>query len=417
MGSPVAVGSFAPTIRSESSVPRARCRIDRWCAGAWQPVSEHFTQEEASAALALLQQQEPDAWFRIVRRNDVDVDAAPDAMPSPDALLRAPGPVLVADRDRPAGGWRGNRRSDDRRGSAAARAAGFACLAGLCALVAAASWLGPAAVEPVSRSALAPGGAEAGATAAGSLPVLPAWEVPAILADVWSEGADCTGTGVRFLPDAVLQTDTSGTLSAFAVAGYHREPGDAVRVAHAGGASITYQRSGDRLLLQRARIAGIEITPQRPVALVRCADGEMLPAAAAATEAGPLPNTPQTAFRLAVEAHDDLAATLAIARGLPVAAPLPAAGNPLPMEWAVRHGRAVLIGKLAAAGADPDAPAVDGWPLLSLAVRNGDVAVVEALLEAGADPEVRDADGLTPLQRAGAMNHQLLIDVLFAAGR
>lgn len=355
-----------------------------------------------------MRQREPDAWFRIVHRSDDTTTAPPE--PAPRAL-----PSLTNTEERPRTGIRERPRP---AGTGAARVAGLLGLAGLLALVLAAGLgaFGPA--EPLSRSALVAG--DSGA--AGETPALPdpfagAAGVPAALAGRWSPpGADCAAGEVRFLPGHELRTAADGGRRALAVDGYRQEDGGAVQIAYAGGATVTYASAPARLVIRRARIAGIEIAPQRALELVRCS-GPTVPLPAGTTMVlAQLPDTPQAAFRLAVEAHDDLAAALAIARGLPVSAPLSATG-PMPIELAVRQGRSVLVGKLAAAGGDPNQAGAGGAPLLLLATRAQDVAVVEALLAAGADPRRRGPDGTSALEQAAALDNQLLVDILFAASR
>ncbi|MEV6682530.1 HEAT repeat domain-containing protein [Streptomyces erythrochromogenes] len=67
---------------------------------------------------------------------------------------------------------------------------------------------------------------------------------------------------------------------------------------------------------------------------------------------------------------------------------------------AVRTGDAERVRDLLGAGADPDAAAEDGLPVLCTAVAAYDAAVTEALVEAGADPDRPLPDGTTPLLRA-----------------
>ncbi|MEV7671385.1 ankyrin repeat domain-containing protein [Streptomyces sp. NPDC088752] len=67
---------------------------------------------------------------------------------------------------------------------------------------------------------------------------------------------------------------------------------------------------------------------------------------------------------------------------------------------AVRRGDAEAVTALLEAGADPDAVADDGLPVLCLAVAACDAAVAEALVEGGADPDRELPDGTTPLVRA-----------------
>ena len=91
-----------------------------------------------------------------------------------------------------------------------------------------------------------------------------------------------------------------------------------------------------------------------------------------------------------------------------------------PLHAAVAEGDLEALKALLAAGADPNAEALDdGIPLgtsLHLAAENGNLEFVRVLLAAGADLDARDGDGATPLHLAAAHGHPELVQALLAAG-
>ncbi|MGF1624382.1 MAG: ankyrin repeat domain-containing protein [Alphaproteobacteria bacterium] len=397
----------------QSPLPEGRCRIDCWSGDGWHPVADVGDRADPHDALDELRRREPKTLFRIVRPLDMasplaGTSQSPPPAPRPEPRVRAAPPAKPARRRYPA------------------QLAGALGLVSLVALACAAHWSAPAVPELTSRSAAAKPMDAPGSPPLGESPAAPAADgvaaaTPALLAGRWSAaGSDCSLGEVRFLPDRELRIAADGGQRAIAVAGYLPAADAQVLVAYVGGATASYAAAADRLTLQRARIAQIDISPQQPMVLERCVGPS--PVADPGLQAGEpaldrLANTPAVAFRLAVQVADDLAATLALARGLRPTESLGAGSAQSPLAWAVSHGRAVLVGKLVAAGADPNAVDAEGVTLLSQAVRRADVAVVEALLAAGADPRLPDPDGRRPIEVAAALDHQLLIDLLFAARR
>ena len=71
-----------------------------------------------------------------------------------------------------------------------------------------------------------------------------------------------------------------------------------------------------------------------------------------------------------------------------------------PIARAAKLGDAGLVGRLLAAGADPDQPGAEGSTALMWAANRGAVAAVRQLLAAGADPRARAEDGWTPKKAA-----------------
>ena len=68
--------------------------------------------------------------------------------------------------------------------------------------------------------------------------------------------------------------------------------------------------------------------------------------------------------------------------------------------WAAAEGHALVVGPLAAAGADVDERSDGGFTPLAFAVRAGHAGAVEALANAGADVNLALPDGTSPLHLA-----------------
>ncbi|QID16205.1 ankyrin repeat domain-containing protein [Nitrogeniibacter mangrovi] len=86
------------------------------------------------------------------------------------------------------------------------------------------------------------------------------------------------------------------------------------------------------------------------------------------------------------------------------------------LALAAADGRAELVRKLLAAGADPDRRGEAGFTPLGVAALRGHAAVVRLLLRHGADPDKRGADGAPPLVNAVRLGHRHIVDTLLAAG-
>ncbi|MBX9625309.1 MAG: acyltransferase family protein [Gemmataceae bacterium] len=99
-------------------------------------------------------------------------------------------------------------------------------------------------------------------------------------------------------------------------------------------------------------------------------------------------------------------------------APRPAvsAGKSALVE-AVKKGDAVAVTRLAAGGADPNAPDPEtGLPPLGWAALYGDAGAARALLDAGADPNGKDRAGYRPLHSAVFLGHPEVAGVLLDRG-
>lgn len=83
---------------------------------------------------------------------------------------------------------------------------------------------------------------------------------------------------------------------------------------------------------------------------------------------------------------------------------------------AIASGEAVDVGKLLAAGANPNARDLLAEPPLVLAARRGDPEIVRQLLRAGAAPDIKGARGFRPLVLAALRDHRRVVDLLIAAG-
>ncbi|MEU2630138.1 ankyrin repeat domain-containing protein [Kitasatospora sp. NPDC007106] len=94
---------------------------------------------------------------------------------------------------------------------------------------------------------------------------------------------------------------------------------------------------------------------------------------------------------------------------------------PIPLEEAVRRGRAAEVARLVAAGADPEQPIGEYRETtpLCLAAASGHTAVVRVLLAAGVHPDARNGLGHLPLvlaATAGRAGHPAAVDLLLDAG-
>jgi hypothetical protein len=84
---------------------------------------------------------------------------------------------------------------------------------------------------------------------------------------------------------------------------------------------------------------------------------------------------------------------------------------------AARAGDAAQIRKLAANGADVNAPkGVNEWPPLMHAVHKNQPAAVAALLDAGANPNATSQGGETPLMMAAGYGQTAIVKMLLARG-
>lgn len=418
-------------VKPEATLPvspaaAARWRIDVWDIDGWRAVARFRDQTDADDMLAALHQREPESLFRVAHL--LDVPALAGDAPAPSAPL-VDVSFSTSIRSAPRERAPITHRHVMRRSGQLAGALG---LVALVSLSAAARLAGPGLFEPTSRSTVTAATPDAPKSVADTTPhsdfpaaVGEPAGVPAPLAGRWSvNGSDCSVGEIQFLADHELRIAADGSQRRLAIQGYLPDAGNMVRVAYAGGATAAYATAFDHLSLVRARVARIDITPQVPLTLERCAAGsgpgalDTAPApAVAGAPLSELPNTPAVAFRLAVRVGDDLAAALALARGMGPNGQLDDGLSRSPLEWVIANGRAVLVSKLVAAGADPDQPNAAGLTPLSQAVKRGDPAVLEALLAAGADLRTQNQDGTRPFDLAVAADQQLLIDILFAAAR
>jgi len=90
-----------------------------------------------------------------------------------------------------------------------------------------------------------------------------------------------------------------------------------------------------------------------------------------------------------------------------------------PLDIAIGHGKLEFIARLLDAGADPRAPANDGFPPLFQAIdtpRTDRHAVLRLLLERGADPEQRGLNDGTALHHAVARRDLEAVRILLAHG-
>jgi ankyrin repeat protein len=90
-----------------------------------------------------------------------------------------------------------------------------------------------------------------------------------------------------------------------------------------------------------------------------------------------------------------------------------------PLDVAIQHAPVAFIGRLLALGADPTAPAMDGFPPLFQAIdapRQDRHAVLELLLECGADPEQRGLNDGTALHHAVARRDIAAVHILLRHG-
>src|SRR5207244_3948079 len=88
-----------------------------------------------------------------------------------------------------------------------------------------------------------------------------------------------------------------------------------------------------------------------------------------------------------------------------------------PLWLAAQNGSARIIGKLLAAGADPNGRTLNGETPLMMAARNGSVAALEVLLNHKADPALKEnLRGTTALMWAVEQSHPEAIRTLVAFG-
>jgi ankyrin repeat protein len=90
-----------------------------------------------------------------------------------------------------------------------------------------------------------------------------------------------------------------------------------------------------------------------------------------------------------------------------------------PLDIAIQYAPVAFIGRLLALGADPSAPAPDGFPPLFQAIdapRADRHAVLALLLEAGADPELRGLNDGTALHHAVARRDIVAVRRLLGHG-
>ena len=83
---------------------------------------------------------------------------------------------------------------------------------------------------------------------------------------------------------------------------------------------------------------------------------------------------------------------------------------------AVMRGDHEALRKLIRAGADVNAPQVDGATALHWAVYRGDMEAADQILRAGARPDAKNRTGITPLAMAALYGHAALVDRLVKAG-
>jgi hypothetical protein len=119
----------------------------------------------------------------------------------------------------------------------------------------------------------------------------------------------------------------------------------------------------------------------------------------------PAPTSP---FRRAVDANSDEIALALLDAG---ATPEPAELN---LVWAARTGRADVVRKFIAMGADPDVTTMMGTPI-NVAARHGNLDIVRLLIDAGADVNAGSSLG-TPLQHAAEQGFTDVALALLAAG-
>lgn len=385
-------------------------RIDSWTQTGWEELAGFFDQESAEAVLAQMRQREPDSMFRIVHRLQPDTETDVPRIGATGEIRTKP---AVRRTSPPRRGRRMSAPFDQGPVQRIARTTGALGLVALVALACAARW----GAMPLSDGSRSTAGGLVLATTGSQSPEADAALVPTVLTGRWSTaGGDCANSAVLFQPHRELRVASDGSVQALSIESYATETDGSVHIVFSGGSTATYQVEADRLVLARARVSRIDIAARDPLVLSRC-DLQGGPEITTETiEPTTLPNAPSDAFRLAVRVGDDLAATLALARGMRTAQPVSAGMATAPLHWVVIHGRAVLVSKLVAVGADPNAMTGDGQTMLSLAVHRQDVATVEALIAAGADPARANRDGTLPLDLAAETDNQLLIDILFAAG-
>jgi ankyrin repeat protein len=90
-----------------------------------------------------------------------------------------------------------------------------------------------------------------------------------------------------------------------------------------------------------------------------------------------------------------------------------------PLDIAIQHAPVAFIGRLLALGADPKAPAADGFPPLFQAIdapREDRHAVLALLLEEGADPGQRGLNDGTALHHAVARGDIVAVRLLLQHG-
>lgn len=85
------------------------------------------------------------------------------------------------------------------------------------------------------------------------------------------------------------------------------------------------------------------------------------------------------------------------------------------LHRAAARGDSAMVAVLLDAGADADAPSLDGTPL-GLAAKSGDAALVRSLLARGADPNAEQFEGAPPLVLAAEHDSIASVEALLGAG-
>ena len=382
---------------AELNLNSARYRIDRWTAHGWEPVRGFADQLFADRTLAAWRHQAPEQLFRLTRRLDSKfADRAGPHIQTTSVHER-----LRVQQSRVSG-------------QPVGRILGALGLVALVTAACAFHWMDSALNGSATRSTAPTATMADGQTVTAPTVDVQSAAMPEQLAGRWGAGPDgCDDPSVVFLPDREIRVRDDRANRVIGVADYRSEGPDLIAISYVGGAEAMFQIEGGALTLAGAHIAQVQVTPQHQSVMRRCGQSTAAPSPDT-MPVDSLPNTPTEAFRLAVSVGDDLAAALALARGLP---PLHRIGDngESALEWVIAHDRPILVGKLIAAGFDPNAVDPQGRTMLSLAVEANSTALVDALIAAGADPRLEDRDGARPVDHAAAQGNQLLIDILLSA--